>query len=293
MLKDKDYVRLSCELHLFFARIMKEHSFFLEAGYMNKDEEFKQIARDFQMSFGEVLHKAIQLGDGNISEEVLTSKEIVTENTLKAEIATANLAGAYFDTDITKKAMHLRSGIAENPELVVEVQCLNKQVLPMLENLIYFKESTLNKVLECGMYTVNYPLLITHMIREAKMYHYLLTRIQRKEIINDKFIYKTEMFWNKQMMEHAEFIRGLLDPTERELMIKADKIADEYEKILKNGNHLTDLSLKETNHFIEFKEAGRDGILDCKVKSIIVPILADHLLREAYHFRRILNSYKA
>lgn len=34
------YVTLSLELHLFFARIMKEHSLFLEAGFTPADGDF-------------------------------------------------------------------------------------------------------------------------------------------------------------------------------------------------------------------------------------------------------------
>lgn len=37
MINDQRYVILSLELHLFFARIMKEHSLFLEAGFTPKD----------------------------------------------------------------------------------------------------------------------------------------------------------------------------------------------------------------------------------------------------------------
>lgn len=37
MINDQRYVVLSLELHLFFARIMKEHSLFLRAGFMPKN----------------------------------------------------------------------------------------------------------------------------------------------------------------------------------------------------------------------------------------------------------------
>lgn len=40
MLSSMDFVRQSLELHLFFARIMKEHSFFLQAGFTPKDTNF-------------------------------------------------------------------------------------------------------------------------------------------------------------------------------------------------------------------------------------------------------------
>lgn len=96
------------------------------------------------------------------------------------------------------------------------------------------------------------------------------------------------------MKEHAEFIRGLLDPTEKELIMTADQFADAYELLLQNhGNdpfYLINASLQETISFRDFKIAGEEGILNCKIKSIIIPLLADHVLREANHFIRILRN---
>ena len=96
------------------------------------------------------------------------------------------------------------------------------------------------------------------------------------------------------MKEHAEFIRGLLDPSEKDLILTADKFANEYETIIKNYSnnpaYLTNVSLKETLNFKNFKVSGEEGILNCKIKSIIFPLLADHVVREANHFIRILKS---
>lgn len=54
-----DYIRLSLELHLFFDRIMKEHSFFLEAAFMEKDKDLKRIANNFQKEFSKILSRVI------------------------------------------------------------------------------------------------------------------------------------------------------------------------------------------------------------------------------------------
>ncbi len=37
---------------------------------------------------------------------------------------------------------------------------------------------------------------------------------------------------------------------------------------------------------------GTEGLLNCKIKSIILPLLGDHVLREANHYLRLLNNYK-
>ena len=40
----------------------------------------------------------------------------------------------------------------------------------------------------------------------------------------------------------------------------------------------------------DFKRTGLDLILACQVKSIIIPLLADHILREAHHFLTVLTE---
>lgn len=290
-----DYVRLSLELHLFFDRIMKEHSFFLETAFMEKDKDLKRIANDFQKNFSTILSRIVELANNNISQNYLNSGEMITNNTLEAEMKTSNLSDIEIDSNITRRQIELRSGIINvNERLINSISNINRRTLPLIRNLIDFKTNILNNVISCKMYTTNYPLLISHIINEAKMYYNLLSRIEKKEPFDRNYIYEQELFWNNIMKEHAEFIRGLLDPTEKELIITANKYAEEYEAILEQfnnyQNNLRNISLNETISFRNFKIAGEEGILDCKIKSIIVPLLADHVLREANHFIRILKS---
>ena len=290
-----DYVRLSLELHLFFDRIMKEHSFFLETAFMEKDKDLKRIAGDFQKDFSTILDRIVNLSNNNISQNFLKADEMITDNTLEAETKTSNLSGIEIDSNITRKQIKLKSGMINvNGMLVNSISAINRKTLPLIQNLIRFKTNILNNVLSCKIYTTNYPLLINHIINEAKMYYNLLSKIEKKEPFDRNYIYEQELFWNNIMKEHAEFIRGLLDPTEKELIIEANKYAKEYEAIIEQfnnyQNNLKNISLNETINFRNFKIAGEEGILDCKIKSIIVPLLADHVLREANHFIRILKS---
>lgn len=295
-MNQNEYVRLSLELHLFFDRIMKEHSLFLEAAFLEKDKEFKKIANDFPKAFSNILERVINLANRNIRRELISSNEIVTNRTLEAERKTSNLSGISINTDITQKEMDLKSGeIPINSQLLNTISMINRQTIPIIQNLIEFKNDILNQVLSCKMYTTNYPLLIRHIMNEAKMYHNLLMRVENKQPFQENYLYEQELFWNNIMKEHAEFIRGLLDPTEETLILTADHFSDDYENILKNYSqnpmHLKEISLKKTIEFREFKIAGEEGILNCKIKSIIIPLLADHVVREANHFIRILRSY--
>lgn len=133
-------------------------------------------------------------------------------------------------------------------------------------------------------------------MNEAKMYLNLLSKIESRSLFTTNELYEQELFWNNIMKEHAEFIRGLLDPSEEKLILTADKYALEYDMIIKNysdnPSYLTNISLDETISFGNFKVTGEEGILNCKIKSIIIPLLADHVVREANHFIRILKNIK-
>lgn len=138
-MNQKDYIRLSLELHLFFDRIMKEHSIFLEASFLDKDNDLKRIASEFQETFSNILNNVISIADGNISESLLLSNEFVTNNTITAERLTSDLSGISIDNNITKKELNLKSGnIIASEQLINEISSINRKTLPAIENLIYF-----------------------------------------------------------------------------------------------------------------------------------------------------------
>lgn len=177
-MNNNDYIKLSLEIHLFFDRIMKEHSFFLEIAFLERDNEYKKIARDFKELFTNILNEVVNLANGNISKNLLSSEEIVTKNTLEAEKQSSELSGSYIDTNITLKELNLRSGnINVTNKLLSRISNLNRRTLTSIQNLITFKNDILSRVLSCQMFTANYPLLIKHIMNEAKMYHSLLGKI--------------------------------------------------------------------------------------------------------------------
>lgn len=291
-----NYVEKSLELHLFFGRIMKEHSLFLEAGFTPANAAFAEKAERFKCGFEELLCEAVKLANGIIGQQVLRSQEIVTEYTALAEKQTERFTGISIDGNITGMELRLRSGCGkcgDNPELRGMVKNLNRKALSLLDGLIPFKETILHNVL-CGeMFTVNYPLLIEHIIREAKLYREYVDCLERQGSLPDSSMKETECFWNRIMMEHAMFIRGLLDPCETDLFNSADKFADEYCELLEKSRGVQDSvtanSLEVTKKFRDFKAAGTQGIEQNKIRSVILPLLADHVLREANHYLRLLK----
>lgn len=293
-----NYVEKSLELHMFFGRIMKEHSFFLKAGFTPANPEFSEKAEYFKDEFDKLLCEAVRLGNGIINQQLLCSQELVTQFTALAEKQTECLTGISINKEITEKELHLKSGCGkcgDNPERRSKVQQLNQTALKLLDGIISFKETILKRVL-CGeMFTANYPLLIEHIIREAKLYRDYVECLEKDGFLDSRSMKEVECFWNRIMMEHAMFIRGLLDPSENELFDSADKFADDYCELLKKcrdaqNNTMKSASLELTQKLRDFKTAGVRGIEQCEIRSIILPLLADHVLREANHYIRLLKN---
>lgn len=299
-----DFVRESLELHLFFGRIMKEHSIFLQAGFVGKDATWAQQADMFKCQFAEVLKEAVILADGVVSEETLKSGEWITDKTLRAEHITQELSGIPIDTAITSEESKLNPamGVGQS-QLEGKVTALNHQAINLTNALIEFKTNILEGMLQCKLFTFNYPLLIIHIRREATFYVQHLIRLQKHLAID--FISEAieeEKFWNRQMAEHAEFIRQLLDPTESALIVKAEDFTRQFDLLELNVpktaqskmdiSRITRDSIRATRALRDYKAAGTEGLLACKIRSIIIPLLGDHVLREANHYLRILNRSK-
>lgn len=305
MLSRTEFIRQSLELHLFFARIMKEHSFFLEVGFTQKDTNYIQQANNFRIEFDKLLGEVITLSNGVVSPSVVESGEVVTAYTLKAEMASAYFTGVSIPINLTKAEMGLKGNIStiDNNMLEQRVFMINQGAMRLIRSLAHFKTMLLSDVISCRIFTVNYPLLIEHILREANFYLILLQRLQNREEIDlEREAYEQETFWNSIMAEHSKFIRGLLDPTENELIIAANNFGNEFDKLTKEAKEAMDKSMpiskvtedsfKATTEISKFKTDGTQGLIECKIKSIIIPLLADHTLREANHYLRLLKIFK-
>ncbi len=304
MLTREEYIRLSLELNLFFLRIAKEHSIFLESSFTAKDLRLAEEADNFKIQFEMLLAEAISLANGVISPEVIASGELVTPLTLDAERISQYYTGIQINSNLTLSEMRLvpgSTGYMLSPVLEQRVYMLNEKAIRLTTALIQFKTKILNGVISCRLFTTNYPLLIEHIRREARLYRNMLTKLQnREEILTERDLLEQEIFWNRIMAEHSKFIRGLLDPTEVQLFNTANNFGKEFDELtLKaiaaheqglNIEEITSESLEAAKDLKDFKAAGTKGLVNCSIKAIAYPLLGDHVLREANHYIRILKT---
>lgn len=180
-----------------------------------------------------------------------------------------------------------------------------------VQEIFCFKRHLLHLLVECRIRGgANYPLLIDHVSREALYFHKLLGKIRTGEM---KFpvdsIVAENVFWLRHMADHAKFIRGLLDPSEREAFEQAQAFSDRFDQLNLHARDLESLLWHSrpnndlvkfertvtdaTTELRDFKAAAEELIKQCSVLSLIPPLLADHVRREAEHFLEILELIQA
>lgn len=298
LLSRKDFIQISLETNLFFQRIIKEHLFFIETNLSPVDTEYIAEADLLKRSFEDLLGETVIFANCAIREKVLESNELVTQYTLRAEQVTARLTGASINTSITEAELDLRSdpNFDYTEWLEGKVHSINCRSLNLLEEVIEFKEKLLDLFLNCKIFMTMYPHMLEHLIREAKVYEEILESLSKKTLPNETLCNQMN-FWNHIMEDHAEFIDGMLDPTEEDLKELAEELAEKFEKLVEESircheKQLLEKSLLATKEIRDYKKAATEGLLECKIKSIIPPLLADHVLREANYYLRILKEMK-
>ncbi|MBM7869966.1 hypothetical protein JOC70_001436 [Clostridium pascui] len=303
MLSNEQFVKNSLELNLFFLRIMKEHLIFVSAFLMPKDAYLINDIDTLKCNLEKLLGNTIMLSRGVISPVVDETGDIVTKYTLKAEDTTEFYTGLTIDTKFTKAELALPkfNAMETTKGLTEKVFSLNQKIMDVMNSVIKIKSVLKENVFKCKMFIGLYPALTEHVLEEALFYFSMLAKLQKRVDIDiNQEIVKQESFWNEIMAEHSKFIRGMLDPTEEVLIEMADKFGDEFDVLNKRAlklfddmsklKEVTKDSLKATTKLRDFKIQGTEGILSCKVKSIILPLLSDHVLREANHYLKALKS---
>jgi hypothetical protein len=188
-----------------------------------------------------------------------------------------------------------------------EFMAFVEKIMAAVKNIFAFKRHVLHLIVHCKIGGYNYPLLIDHISREAMYFLKLLGKIRDGDM---KYpvdsIVSDNVFWLRHMADHARFIAGLLDPSERDFVEKANDFAAQFERLQLQARDLdsmlwhsapdNDLArfendvTKATTKLRDFKEAARDLIASCKVVSLIPSLLADHVLREAEYFLEVLEA---
>lgn len=162
-----------------------------------------------------------------------------------------------------------------------DIEFMNS-ILPLLKKEREFQIKVLRLLDEGKWVGWIFPLFVNHVTLELDYFVDKLNGI--------KYSPKDEvMFWNRINSEHAAFAAHLLDPSERDLFIKADKMSVKFMNIAKSEKEMMiRLSLTASKQLDEFNKKAQS--LGKTVKSIIHPVLLAHVIREGERSIKTLQN---
>jgi hypothetical protein len=124
-----------------------------------------------------------------------------------------------------------------------------------------------------------WPSFFEHTLREGTRFSQRLTQFSKGDVAISRD--EASVFWTAIMGEHADFIAHLLDPAERELILKASETGNAFRSLHDQIPTEKEAVISAVDQIIDFKVAAEKGIELGQIKSIIHPTLADHVRREA------------
>lgn len=296
-----NYIVDSMELNLFYLRIMKEHAMFLQMGFTPKNKDMANEAECFKRQFNELLKHTIDVSKGYISIAVMTSGELFTQFTEEAERQTEFYTGMPIDIQLTKQEYDLGGCAVPTISQEPVADEINRKALVLVQEYQLYQKRVLESMLSCRIFTNNFPLTIDHFIRETENYIDMLKALMSHILeFSPREFALEQVFWSTILEEHAAFTASLFDPTERELRKESRMLEHQFEilhhqaqEASKKLNMLLQVtfgSKEATEAIIKFDTQGTKGILSCNIRSIMIPLLVDHGLREAHRYMRILNE---
>lgn len=253
------FVARSIDEIRFWSRIMKEHSLFLKLGFRCEDTQLINEANHFYAVFEAIENRAHVLP---------------------------------MDTD---------------PETI---RRFNSEVFIAASQIWAFKRKVLGLIVTCQLPGANnFPLLVDHISREANYFRNRLEQLNTGQLepLPDAII-DENVFFLRIMADHAKFINHLLDPSERQLVEQAREFSHDFDQLLFQAKDLESMrpqsqTVPLLDQFLDqnkvsvtalrdFKKTARDLIQACRIKSIIHPLLADHVFREAERFLLLIDIFE-
>lgn len=304
MLNDVDFVRQTLTSNLYYLRTLREFATNIQLSFLDDNSTYIDTARDFGKRCEELGQILTKYANGNVPKEALDNNIFVTDYTLDTEILTEKLFNIDIDTNITEKELSLTPGIPNNPskEMLDELDSVNKRALVIVTNFINFCEDIIQKMDNNELFSYSYISIIEAMIVEMNLYKTTLERLIARQSINPGYVVNYKYLFNNLLQRLASFVRGLTDPSNDIIIIRAGAfanefgvLANEYKESIANPDSVIDLeerTLDALERFRTFISDIIDDILNARVYFIVEPVFLDNILTTTNYFTYILMEDK-
>lgn len=305
MLSDNKFVVQSLINHLFYLRTLRNFCLNIQLSFYKNNEDIIEIARAIGKRYEELNSEALSLANGLIPAQILNNNYFITNYTLNTELLTEKLFNININTDLTIEQTNLTgfnniNDVTITNDLLNKINSLNNNAIELTKNFIEFCKYLRQNMMENNIFSYSYPLIYSFIIKEAGLYVSDLERIQQRDNADPTYIINFQYYFSDSMMQIAQFIIGLSDPSQTSIITNAENYRKSFSKLMEkyelssnspdSQKLLNEEVITLVNSFKNFLNKIIDGILNNLYYFIVEPIFFDNLLTEANYFLYLLQG---
>lgn len=305
MLSDNKFVVQSLINHLFYLRTLRNFCLNIQLSFYKNNEDIIEIARAIGKRYEELNSEALSLANGLIPTQILNNNYFITNYTLNTELLTEKLFNININTDLTIEQTNLTgfnniNDVTITNDLLNRINSLNNNAIELTKNFIEFCKYLRQNMMENNIFSYSYPLIYSFIIKEAGLYISDLERIQQRDNADPTYIINFQYYFSDSMMQIAQFIIGLSDPSQTSIITNAENYRKSFSKLMEkyelssnspdSQKLLNEEVITLVNSFKNFLNKIIDGILNNLYYFIVEPIFFDNLLTEANYFLYLLQG---
>ena len=295
MLTNQEFFMQSIISNLYYLWTLREYSARIQVSlpyiYRTYIDRSNQLA-----TRAEVLSKQYaEYASLGLPENVVESDSFITPYTLELELLTEKLFGIDIDTSITEKEKAIKIGTV-NPttDQIEDVERLNEESKILANDFIEYANDLHSKIENQEVFAFYYNTINLYLIEEAKLYLSDLSRLKEKATINPSYVIDNLYFGNLGLQAIATFIRGEIDPVNKDIFDEANNFVIEYRNLLdemddmvmtpETQKNMALNSLELVERLKKFVERCIERLLKKEIYFISAPITRDNELTAINYF---------
>ena len=265
----------------------------------NKEQNFKDLLLEDIKRYQDLFKRILSFSNGKVSKEFLNSNVLYTSYTRDLELDTIKYFDIGLDPSITLDCLKLIPGNMELLDLK-EIDKYMEELLELLNKSTNILNNINIYITKNNMFLTIYPLVIDHMINENKLLKDTLERLLKRVGTDPTYVYILEYYYSLFLKEHSLLIRNLMNPLKDKEVEVCNKYYDLYNSLLTSFNNevspysidgIYNRCINITNNFKSFLEDAINITIKNPSNFMVVPIVLDHLLREANSYINNLNHF--
>ena len=265
----------------------------------NKEKNFKELLLKDIRKYQDLFKKILSFSNNKVSKEFINSIVLYTPYTKDLELNTIKYFDIGLDLSITLECLKLTPGNIALEDLT-EIDKYMEELLGLLEGSTNILNNIDIYIKEKNMFLMIYPLVVEHIINENNILKDTLERLLKQVGSDPTYVYTLEYYYTSFLKEHSLLIRNLINPLKDKEVETSNKYYNLYNILLNDfNNEVSPYSLDSiynkciniTNSFKSFLDETINITIKNPSNFMIVPIILDHILREANSYINNLSYF--